>query len=143
MPEARGKKLSTESLDALIVALGLSEPVNAGGSTELNDTDTIRATRAVSNLGRKSSLAVFSGPLQTSIVHGEGPGMDAAEIFARDYLSDYDICSDFEEGYDYEAPGRSMTWNPFFPLKFNGIPCECYRYCAISARIIFRDLRNG
>ncbi|KAF9484413.1 hypothetical protein BDN70DRAFT_872714 [Pholiota conissans] len=92
MPEARGKQLSAESLDALIFALGLSEPDTSRGSAE-----SVTPTAVVSNPSRlrKSASRPFSRPNGHEV---EGSSnMDSAEMFGRNYLSDFGIHSTFDE----------------------------------------------
>lgn len=103
MPESRGKNLSAESIDALLLALGLADPqMGPSGTLEThNNMDPNRQSRRMSNSARKSSLAVISRP-SAPFSHIDPSDLDEAQMFGRDYLSDFDICSDLEEDSDME-----------------------------------------
>ena len=100
MSESRGKNLSAERIDALLFALGLSDAQSPGRDMEPKSMMPIHAER-ISSPARKSSLAAFPRPAVPH-PHLDPSDMDEAQVFGRDYLSDFDICSDFGEDSDLE-----------------------------------------
>lgn len=101
MPESRGKNLSAESIDALLLALGLSDGQGPGRDVEPKSMAPINAANRISSPARKSSLAAFPRPAAPHS-HLVPSDMDEAQIFGRDYLSDFDIYSDLGEDSDLE-----------------------------------------
>jgi len=126
MPESRGKNLSAESIDALLLALGLSEVQGAGRDVDSKSMVPMNLNR----ISRKSSLTVFPRPA-APYSHIDQSDMDEAQIFGRDYLSDFDICSDLGEDSDLELdtlpprPGSSLD-------NFEMIDSETERYSVSS-----------
>ncbi|PPQ80529.1 hypothetical protein CVT25_001535 [Psilocybe cyanescens] len=111
MPRPSGSSLSSESLNALLSALGLS------GSTD----DTQNAKAGIKPQPEISKLVTqdrFRPQRPTTpFSNADFSTGDEARIFCHDFLSDFDICSDLEEDRDSDFDFETLPSRPGSSLE--------------------------
>ncbi|KAH9481330.1 hypothetical protein JR316_0005852 [Psilocybe cubensis] len=110
MPRPSGSSMSSASLSALLSALGLSD------STD-DDYHTTSSGKLQPEISKFASQDRYRPQRPTTpFSNVEFSTEDEARIFRHDFLSDFDICSDFEDDresdFDFETlpsrPGSSL-----------------------------------
>jgi len=109
MPQSAGSSLSSESLSALLFALGLSESENK--TKESKDIEPI------ANASRFSTKDQLLPPRPIAPLSKMDISADEAQVFGRDFLSDFDICLDFEDDRDSDHDFETLPSRPGSSLE--------------------------
>ncbi|KAF8959504.1 hypothetical protein BDZ97DRAFT_1837440 [Flammula alnicola] len=138
MPESKVTGLPAASLEALLLALGLSELQNAVEKPNLKTTESMSG---IPNFVGKEFPV--SGPDHerptTPFSHLEYSAADEAQIFGRDFLSDFDICSDLDGDSDLDLgtlPSRPGSSSESFEIIDADV---VQRHKPVSSRPSFRS----